>query len=328
MKTTMKNIAELCGISRGTVDRALNGRPGVKEETRRRIIRVASEIGYVPDQLAASLSTGKTNTVGIVVFDLAHTFFSELVSEMISALRTFGFSAYVSVSRKDVHEEISLVRHLAAQRVEGLIMVPIGTGPNFEQTLRSINIPVVTVLNALSRSWPFVGIDNEAVIIDAVGHILDRGYRNIVYVSPPLQRKNEVNTYSVDRRAQGFRAAVRKYHLSPCRIINGDDYREQTLAFYRKSRQKTAFLCSSDHFALNLLHYFHGLAITVPTDVGIMGFDNVSLLSYVRPRLTTVDINRGLIAEQSVKMLVNILQDRQCSQYRTFSCSIVAGESL
>lgn len=328
MKMTMKNIAELCGISRGTVDRALNGRPGIKEETRQKIIRVASEIGYVPDQLAASLSTGKTNTIGIVVFDLAHTFFSELVSEIISSLRMFGFSAYVSVSRKDLHEEISLIRHLAAQRIEGLIMVPIGTGRNFEQTLHSINIPVVTVLNAISRSWPFVGIDNEAVIIDAVGHILDRGYRTVVYVSPPFQRNNEVNTYSVDRRAQGFRAAARKYNLSPQCIISGDDYHEQVLSLYRKSRQKIAFLCSSDHFALNLLHYFHVLGITVPGDVGIMGFDNLSILDYVRPRLTTVDINRSLIAEQSVEMLVNILRDQQCSRYRTFSCSIVTGESL
>ncbi|MCG8478302.1 MAG: LacI family transcriptional regulator [Spirochaetales bacterium] len=328
MKTTMQNIAELCGVSRGTVDRALNGRGGVNEETRRRIIRVASEVGYVPDQLAASLSTGKTNTIGIIVFDLAHTFFSELVSEMISSLRAFGFSTYVSVSRKDADEEISLVRHLAAQRVDGLIIVPIGTGRNFEHVLRSVAIPVVTVLNALSRSWPFVGIDDEPAIVAAVDHIVERGYRSIAYVSPPLRTTSDVNSYSLDHRARGFRAAVRKHDFAVRKIISGDDYCEQAVALHNRGGQKVAFLCSSDHFALNLLHHFHGLGVAVPRDVGIMGFDNVSILEYVRPRLTTVDINRRLIAKTSVEMLMNILKDQQCPIHRTISCSIVTGESL
>ena len=312
MAVTAKLIAEICGVSQGSVDRAFNDRKGISPETKQKILRVAEEVGYRPHLLAKSLAKGETKTIGIVVFDLAHSFFSQLVTETILSLKSAGYFSYVSITDKDPAEEFSCLSHLSALQVDGIILVPINKGKEFNQRLKLLKTPVVTVGNSLeSSAFPFVGIDDERAIHDAVVFIKGKGYRNIVYISPPLYGNTLVNEYGPVKRLKGFQRAMQKvYADSKPTIIKGDKYLKEINALIPHLIQegKTALLCSNDHFAIRVLDLLEKRNVAIPSEIGIMGFDNIDMLTYIKPRLTTVDYRIPEIGKRVVARLLGIIQ--------------------
>jgi LacI family transcriptional regulator len=290
MRITTKTLARMCGVSVGSVDRALHNRPGISEQTKAKILKTAEAVGYRPHLPARSLVTGKTNTVGIIVFDLSHTYFSQVVTACISRLTDAGYFAYVAVSNQHTDEERRCLDNMASLGVDGIIVLPINKGTDFHQFVKSLNRPIVTIGNFLSRDWPFVSVDYESACFDAVEFLAMRGYRRIVHLSPPLARNREINAYAVERRAEGYRRAIRSLSgLEAPEIITGSRYLDQLDELRLSANNATAILCSSDVYALRALTYLTKKGARIPGDLGLMGFDNIETLEYIHPSLATVD---------------------------------------
>lgn len=331
MPLTIKDIARLCGVSIGTVDRALNGRAGVNPETKTKILRLADEYGYRPDLRARSLVTGKTKTVGVVVFNLRNYFFSQLVTSIDHVLHDRGFSAYPAFTERDGRLERGALSRLASFNADGIILFPVGKGRQYEQYLRSLNIPLVCVGNRLGKAWPFAGIDDAAAELDAVKYAAGLGYTDVIFVAPPLSSAAGQNVYEVAQRLEGYTRGVEAFVPGGTpEVISDADYLSRAVERVRVARSKPAFLCNSDLYALRLLKAFRAAGIRVPQDAGLMGFDNIDVLEFIRPSLSTVDYHIGAIGRAAAEMLLELMDGTAANGDRTslVTHTIVAGESM
>lgn len=329
MNITAKELAAICGVSIGTVDRALHDRPGINRETKEKILRVANEVSYRPNYVARSLVKGRTKTIGVVILNLHNQFFSQMVNAIESRARESDYFAYLTMTDKYPEEEKNCLNHLASLKVDGIILFPINKGNMYDQYLKSLRTPIVTIGNMVSKYWPFVGIQDRKAIKDAVYFIASKGYRHIVYVSPPLAHVDKVNSYEVEERLAGYREAVKEIG-SPegTSVIRNREFGQELEKAIFGRKGKTAILCSSDKYALEVLEYLRLKGIRVPEDIGLMGFDNIDVLRFVQPRITTVAYPISEMGRTAFHILLERMNEKTGDHTRLLDTSILEGESL
>ncbi len=286
-RITSLELAALCGVSQGTVDRALNNRPGISEKTRRRILQAAEENGYVKDMRASSLVSGKSGLLGLVLFDLRNEFFAQLATAAEARARELGYTVLLLLTERDLAREQDCILRLRGMGADGLILCPIGKGQSYAQWLAGQGLPLATVSNRLSERFPHVGLDDEAAMAACVRHTAERGYRRLIYVYSAKQQESSGNIDAQRRRYEGFLKASSALPLETV-LVTDSGYIDAVCALLSGSETRTAVLLPSDYQALRLLLALRERGIDVPGEVGVVGFDNIAMLRYIRPRPATV----------------------------------------
>lgn len=280
LKITTSQLAKICNVSHGTVDRALNGRPDIKAETKQKILEVARQYGYreyistPPDKIVGQ--------IGIVIFNLNNEYFSELITEIEYALRKVMFGATVMMSHYDKQYEIECIRNLYNMGVKGIILCTVNNGAEFENYLKLFDIPIVAVGNR-GKSLPYVGIDDFAAMREMTIKVLKDKPQNIIYFSPALDYSD---AYAQRLRYEGFLSAVGNVKYSV--ITDIDDIKESY-------DEKTAIICSNDYYALKV--YFKA------SNVKVVGFDNIKALSKYKIPIDSVGYSMTEIANAAVDII-------------------------
>jgi len=331
MPITTKEIAEICNVSRGTVDRALNGRPGINSKTREFIQETARKYNYRPHLIASSLSLGKSMSIGVILFDLKNRYFSQMSNTISVSARNRGYFTYIAVTEKDIDSEQQILHNLASRRVDGLIMLPITQGNVFINELKNLEIPVVTVGNCLPGIH-HVSINEFKAAYDSARYIHRAGYKRICFICPPLRKKGAqnglYNINSQEQRAQGFIRYMKSIRKVQYEILTEKDFSSVAVSMVRKSKEKIAFFCSSDIYALELLKKFRALDISVPRDAGLMGFDNLDILAYINPLITTVSTSIEEAGEKAMENLFRLIQGEKVENICYVPYQICPGETL
>jgi len=327
---TIKEIADLCGVSTGTVDRALNHRLGISEKTKARILSVAEQMNYKPDYVAQSLAKGRTMTIGVVLFDLYNRLFAQLLNAIETEARKRGYFVDVVLTDKQPEEEINCLHHLVNRKVDGIILFSVNQGLDFQNYLTNLSLPIVTICNRIEGDWPYIGIDDRAAMKEATLHVLSKGYKQIVFVCPPLAYLKTRNIHTQEERLKGCIEALEPFKSEiGLTIIDVKDY-INSIATLPLERERTAIMCTCDIHALEVLHYLQDIrGLHVPEAVGVMGFDDIDVLKYVKPKLSTVEYNveeMGRLAVDSLLRQMNGAQGYQ--QEPLLSYSLVVGQSL
>ncbi|MCY9669383.1 LacI family transcriptional regulator [Paenibacillus alginolyticus] len=328
MNITSKQIAELCGVTRGTVDRALNNRPGINPETRVKILRVAEELGYRPHFLAQSLVKGHTKTLGIVLFDIHNQIFSQLFHAFEAEARKRGYIVYLVLSNRDKDLELEYINNLLDRRVDGIALLPANFNKKFESLLTRSRTPIVTFGNRLSGPFPYVWIDDKQAIRDSVAFLSSQGYRHLIYLSPPLMRKGKENIYVPEQRYLGFIEACEEISDMRHSVIAQKNYLAELEQLIEKTDGKSAILCSSDVYALEVLKWLKSRKIRVPEQIGLMGFDNIQVLKYINPSLTTVDYNVNEIGTKLADVLISQINNDEVPAETLIAHHVLQGESV
>lgn len=264
-------LAEICGVSQGTVDRALNNRRGISPATRERILAAAREYGYRPNPHARAMAGGKSMLIGVVVFDLRNQYFCDLLTAVEECAAQRGYSIVVMMTDKQPEREVECVQSLYHMEVDGMLLCPIRQGEAYEQYLSSLQIPVITFGNRLD-SFPHVGIDDAAAVHEVVSKAVDKGYERLIYVKPELCH----NASAQWERLHAFEEAARqagKTHI----VTNVSSAQEHI-----RPGTKQAFICSTDLYALRLL------PAASRYGVGIIGFDNLRMIDQLQLPLDSV----------------------------------------
>ena len=319
-------LAELCGVSRGTVDRALHGRGEVSEKTRERVLRMAASLGYKPNLIGRALSTGRTMTLGVIVFDIDNSFFAEVVSAVEREARARGKMTLLALSRKEPELELHCIDYFAQKKVDGIIIIPVGKGRSFEKHLSGLGIPVVTFGNRISKSFPHVGIDDEAAAGDAVDYLLAKGYERIIYFCPPVRHKGTINLEAQERRLAGFEKTA-KMRGCAYEVVPEHEELKTLLSDASLKKKRTAVFCSNDVYAIKLLNTAETLDLNVPSDFGVIGFDNLSILKYVKPRPASVAYPTDETGRWAVESVLSKLEGKPVSNF-IVPHSIVDGSTL
>lgn len=329
-KVTIKDLARLCEVSIGTIDRAINNKPGISKNTRERVLEVAKQNGYKPDRVAQSLQSGKTYEIGVIVHDLNNRFFSLLVDTIQQIAWEHDYYIQLAISLRDTKREKEIIEHMLQRNVDGILLFATNTGADFYSYLRSIDKPIVLLSNRVqgpkgAEEIPFVGLNNCEVVNDALEEIVRRGYESICFVSPYFDYSYKHNFYEIDQRYRTFRRFMQEHSIEH-RVFNTEKYCEEISAM--ELHGKTAFFCASDIFALEVLNLFHDLGKSVPQDVGIMGFDNIDVLKYVRPGLSTINYPVDELGKTAFKLLIDIMGGKPSRTEKILDAKIIWRESI
>lgn len=290
MNPTIKDVAQRAGVSVGTVSRVLAKNKTVNEDIRAKVEATIEAIGYRPNILGRSLRLAKTDIIGLVVPDITNPFFAELAKHVEMLASAEGYSVLLANTHDDPEAEKQQIETLLGRLPAGLILVPVSN--SLVDGLIS-GTRTVTVDRPLS-GHALVAVDNRQGGYLAADHLLALGHRRLGYISGP--GSTEVSAERREgflRRVEEFRAVHPEQRAAP-QIIEGHfDYRSgeelgKALLTQPASTRPTAIATASDQQAIGLLRAAGDMGLRVPTDLSIVGFDDIPLASLVLPRLTTI----------------------------------------
>ena len=302
---TIRDVARVSKVSIATVSRVFNGSALVRTDTRRKVLAVASRLGYWPNSIARSLITSRTHTLGVLMPDLFGEFFSEVVHGMDLAGRERGFHLLVSRSSSSTEELVEAIRTMRG-RVDGLIVM----APDFDADpvlrLGAGVVPRVFMNpHAPPTDCDAVSIANCEGAASAVRHLIGLGHRSVALISGP-----EHNIDARQRR-EGWRAALCGAGIEPGADLEfRGDFAERSgyeaaAELLRRQARPTALFAANDYMAVGALGALHDAKVRVPEDLAVVGFDDIALARYLNPPLTTVRVDMEQLGRRAVEILLD-----------------------
>lgn len=328
MGVTTNDIARICQVSRTTVIRALNNQGRISEETRKKILDTARELGYRPDLLARGLVKGKSSYIGVVSYEVKNQYFAQMLNAIEVQAQNRDYFVNISLHEKNRKKERELICRLVDYHVDGLILSPVNKGEEFSSFLRELDTPVVIIGNKVADDIPCVGIDEELAAYEAVERIAGKGYEQICFVCPPLAERKEGNIYSHEMRLKGVERAMASHAGMTYRLIGHFDYLKEVEEILKQKEKRTAFFCSGDVFALDILKNMRSQGFRAPRDYGIMGFDNIDFLEYLSPRLSTISNSVEQVAGRAVDLLFDQMEGKTVPMAEFVDHKMIDGETL
>jgi DNA-binding LacI/PurR family transcriptional regulator len=302
MSATITDIARLAGVAPSTVSRALQDHPRISMERREAIKALAAELGYRPSEVARSLVTGRTHTLGVVVTDVTDPFVAEVMRGAEAASREAGYTLLFAMSNRAPAQELEAIRVLLRREVDGLIVVSGRAGTQYTslRVHEGHDWPLVLVNHKQDGSGIFsVCMDNRHGIRTAVSHVTGLGHRRLAYISGPERGR------SSSERLAAFREAVESLPIEAAHIVEGEGTLEDGARALENllalSLRPTAVLCYNDLTALGFLGAAARTGIHVSADFSVVGFDDIPLSAHSSPPLTTIrqpttEIGRSAVA--------------------------------
>ncbi|MEZ0167966.1 LacI family DNA-binding transcriptional regulator [Microvirga sp. TS319] len=305
---TISQVAEAAGVSRATVSRTFSRPDLLKTETIKRVHEVAEKLGYVPNQVARALSTGRAGNIALVVPDIANPFFPPLIRAAQAHADHVGYAVFLGDSDEQPEREDMLLTKMAAQ-VEGFILA----SPRLDEgrvRAHAARRPLV-LINRDIEGLPRILMDVSAGIAAAIEHLASLGHRDIAYVSgPPASWANEQRQQAAISTAEelGIRlTSVPAYH---------PNYEAGRKAAGELAKMPvTATVAFDDLVAQGIMAGLADLGWRIPQDMSIVGFDDV-LAATTYPPLTTVAAHSADAGTQAVKLLTEVLSKDQIQDER------------
>lgn len=284
-----------------SVSRVLNGAGPVTEATRKRVMEAVEALQYVPHSGARSLSTSKTNTVGVILPDLYGEYFSELIRGMDVAARTLGYHLIVSSSHDDADEASAAIRSMRG-RVDGLIVLSPHLGAANLASGLAGRTPILLMNGGAEAGRPSIVVDNHGGAVAAVEHLVAQGRRRITHIAGPA------GNLDAEARMAGYMEAMAAAGL-PTSVVDGAFTKASGHAAGEAlaglNPRPDAVFAANDNMAVGAMLALQEAGLRVPEDVALVGFDDIPLASLVRPGLTTLKIQ---IAETGRNALVRLVK--------------------
>ncbi|MFB8028568.1 LacI family DNA-binding transcriptional regulator [Streptomyces sp. NPDC056465] len=301
MALTIRDVAQAAGVHVSTVSRAFSASHLVKRETRDRVLAVAAELGYQPNETARALTTGRTRNLGLIVSDIANPFYPPLIKAAQAYARVRGYQVFVADTDEDVRAEEELIRTLARQ-VDGVVLV----SPRLAND----------VIARLGGDLPFVLVNRQvaglsAVLMDAahgaslaVDHLAGLGHRHVALVGGPRGSWTSAEM----RRAAGTAAAERGLRLDVLgpNAPTGQGGIAATAGVLRTGA--TGVIAYNDLVAIGLIEGLDERGVRVPDDISVVGVDDTVAGRLNRPRLTTVVMPTAPAGRTAVDLLIQTVE--------------------
>lgn len=309
---TIDDIAKAAGVSTATVSRVLNTPDVVRPVLRKRVEDHVRALGYVRHGAARALASAQSHTVGVVIPTLESAIFSSGVNAMESRLREEGYTMVLSVTNYDHAQEFIQVRRLIERGVDGMILVGRDHDDDTIRLLANRKCPYVTTWAfAENPEMPCVGFDNEKAAQDATQHLIDLGHRRVAAISGVTTGNDRAR----DRLA-GVTSALSKSGLTlndlieaPYDLGAGRDAMKQLMSAPAEKRA-TAVFCGNDVLAIGAVLEAQSMGLNVPSDVSIVGFDNLPLAEHLQPGLTTVHVPSRRMGHAAADFVLNAVKGK------------------
>lgn len=332
---TILDVAKAADVSKSTVSNVIRGAANVSPSTRRRVLDAIAVVGYRPNAVARNLVRRRTNTVGIVVGDLANPFYSELAKLVEQRVSEAGYAAMICNTDGHPWSEAARIESLLEHRVAGILMLQFSGERSIVTELLAQGVPLA-VISCWEESSDCVAVDDALGAGLAVRHLIELGHRRIAYLSSGLvEPKTDL------ARFQGYRSALARARLEagndlalrweePAHLRSDRDLRLEIERLLDSGSPPTAFFVSNDLVAIDLIETLEELGLRVPAQISVVGFDDIAMAGLARVSLTTVAQPRNELAHLGLEILIRRIElgeDRPLQQVRLSPTLVVRGST-
>jgi LacI family transcriptional regulator len=306
---TINDVAKRAGVAPITVSRVINNSGYASEETRRRVEAAIEELGYVPNTLARGLRSKRTNTLALVVTDIANPFFTLIARGVEDTASASGFTViYCNTDESEAKEE-KYINILVQKQVDGVLLVPACNSSKSVNFLHSNNVPIVLI----DRSVPgfqtdLVRCNSETGAYDLVKHLIELGHKRIAAITGP----HGVSTS--EDRVSGYQHAMSEAGLENLTSVyygaftqaSGYELANQVLA---QNPRPTAIFGANNFLSIGILKALRDANLSVPQDLSVVGFDDLPVSLIVDPILTVAAQPAYEMGQQATQLLLKRLSD-------------------
>ena len=306
-RVTRNDVAARAGVPPSTVSYVVNNGPRpVSPSARERVLKAISELGYHPSDVARSLRTRRTLTIGLVIPDAANPYYGELARAVEEVSFQNGYTVILGHSSHLLERELRYAQVLRSKQVDGAIFHP--STPDLEPVRFLVQAGIqVVVLERLVAEYPCIVADDERGGYLATQHLLDLGHRQIgciVRAGDPTTSSARADGYRAALAEKGIRLDDKLIVASEFEYAAGEEAARQLL---RLPQRPTAVVAHNDIMAIGAMKAFDEAGLRVPEDMSLVGFDDIALARYVRPPLTTVANPKDQMGRAAAELLLDLL---------------------
>lgn len=328
MAITLKDVALRAGVSRSAVSRTFTEGASVSEKTRRKVQKAATDLGYRPNALASSLTTGRTKLIGLVSDNFHNPIFLEVFDLFTQGLQERGLRPLL-VNLSHQRDRDQAVEMLKQYSVDGVIVASSTLPPSFAKSFRDAGVPVVNSFgrHTTSPDVHVVGIDNVECGRMAARTLIARGYRKLAFMGGPEQATSTQDRFS------GFREIIRE----TTGVSQSHSFAERySFEAGRAEMDRLiaagpveAYFCGDDVLSIGALSAMQSAGLKVPEDIGLIGLNDMEMAGWNNVNLTTIHQPIQQIIASSIELVVAMLDDpERYPEARLFPCHIVERQTL
>ena len=314
---TIRDVAKKAGVSVSTVSRAFNNYSDISDNTRDAILKIAEELGYKPNIVAKSLGSNKHFRLGMLVENYETSgILNPLVFEILMSFRDTaskqGYEIVLLSTTSEDQKSESLTKLFNEKQLDGAFIMGLRTTDEYFMELKNVKFPcVVNDINIENEMVGSVGVDSVRGAFLAIEHLIKLGHKKIAFING---HKEAIVSYE---RLDGFYLAMNRYgiQIDPDLIQYGDfGDKSGEIAIenlLNAKKEFTAVFCASDLMAVGAVNMLNNLGYSVPEDISVVGFDDIYIAQYMKPKLSTIRQNREKIGQSAANVLINMVMGQR-----------------
>jgi LacI family transcriptional regulator len=285
--STIKDVADLAGVSICTVSRAIANKDRIRPETRKRVLWAAKKLNYKPNFTAQRLKLGGTSTFGLLLPDITNPYYPKIAKSIEEYAAECGYMILLCNAEENLQREIQLAETLLSRNVDGLIVLPSTQSIGHIQRFAEEGVPYVILNRNFAGESHCIPSDNTYGAYTMVKYLIENKHTNICAVFPGFD-----NTIYGERYA-GVLAALREFGLEKCAdsfLMDAGDMQtihDQVLVLLRRPKYPTAFFAANDLLTIGIYSAINECGLRIPDDISVAGYDDILFASMFVPPLTT-----------------------------------------
>ena len=324
----IKEVAKRAKVSTATVSRTINELSKVHPDTAEKVRQAIQELNFYPNTHARTLVSGRSRMMGLIISDITNPFFPELVKSFEDHAVERGLEVIIGNTDYNPKRMAACIRRMVERKVDGVAIMTSETDPELLSELTKRNIPIAVMdVGTEGAHSASINIDYAAGIREAFEHLYSLNHRRIGFISGPL------HLHSARVRRDAFIAAMqaRGLEADPSLIETGNHKTEgggvamQNLL--KLNPRPTAVMTSNDLTAIGALHAIDDAGLSVPNDISVIGFDDISFAHLTQPPLTTVSISRTQLAITVLSMLEKLVESQAQPSAHSVATHLVVRKS-
>ena len=314
---TIKDIAKALGLSTSTVSRALRDSHEISAKTKNLVRNYAKELNYRPNPIALSLKEKRSNSIGIIVCEIANSFFSQIINGVESIAYDKGYHVIMSQSHESYDREVLDVDYLASRSIDGLLISVSTETNNFEhlQRLHAQGLPIVFFDRIVDEIQTHkVTVDNFSGSYDATKHLAEKGYKRIANIAGSdylTNTRERIAGYKEALTDHGLRfdESLVKYCTHGGRMY--EEVEKVLEELFALPEPPDALFASADKLTTHCLRYLKTHQIKVPDDIALAGFSNQAMTELLNPALTIVKQPAFEMGRAAMEMLLQLIESKK-----------------
>ncbi len=309
---TIKDIAQIAGVSPSTVSRALNDSPLIREETKARIREIAAALGYERNELARGLVKGASGALGLLVPDITNPFFAEITKGVEEVARERGFGVVLCTTENEPAREEEYLKLLRRKRVDALVIATVTLDDPHLLELQRFRIPFVLVSRLAEKvEAPFVVVDDKKGGRLAVEHLVNLGHKKIGFIGGPANVHSSLERMKAYREVLAERGLPFRRSWAIFAAFTQEVGRTVGRVMLSAKDRPTAIFAANDLIALGVMEAAEELGLKIPEDLSLVGYNNIAYAALPRIQLTTVAQPMREMGRIAAEFVIDVLEGKR-----------------